>query len=182
MKTSSKTLLVIFSLLTIVSLTACNFSKETNNKENTASLMESKGRDIQRIALTQKASQYITEIGLSKPYPDTNCIENLNLPKYVIGKTTLDILDPSSSGPGPSITGGLDCSKSYFYTNKIKTLYDLKSEYSYGIYAKLEQPNGNIDCSDLGTDKILTNKGLSTTNEPIKTEGSGLYCYAILIK
>lgn len=127
-----------------------------------------KARDAARIASVQKIVASLAMIMADgKPSQGTMCTENLDLTGYIMGQNPTD---PSSSGPIVSPKDGLDCSKSYFYTNEVKATDDHK--YAYGVYAKLELPNGNIHCSNIGTDKVITSA----------TKDSGLYCYATLVE
>lgn len=197
-----KSLLVaIFSLITILALSACGWFQEpqtaedlsvrigtektdtkapvavattttdttvtpdaTTTIDNTpADLHPEKARDALRKADTIKIMTSIYVLLLNgSTLPETNCTSALSL-NIASGNP----VDPSKQGPDASMTGGLDCTSSYYYVNKIQS-----SSSQFGIYAKIETPTGNIDCANLGTDKVITDT----------TTDTGLYCYAILGK
>lgn len=137
-----------------------NFKEEVEKitKSGDQQLIEDSGkkaRDASRMADITKISSDIEEMLLmEEALPKTNCTEGLF--KGPLGKM---INDPSGQGLDSSLTGGFDCRNSYFYSNTVQGA-------TYGVYAKLETPTGNISCEKIGTADLK--------------KGENLYCYAVL--
>lgn len=113
-----------------------------------------KARDAQRLADITSVAMSIEEHRLmNDTLPATSCAAAL----AVEGRLQSD---PNGNGPDSSLTGGFDCTDSYFYLNEVPGA-------AYAVYGQLETPIGNIDCDKIGTAEL--------------NESRDSYCYVIVM-
>ena len=132
----------------------------------------SKARDTQRTTAVSNLAGFYTTMTINDSTPASGCIED-ELPAGLKIKPAdfggVYPLDPSgeerSYGPSFNCTNG-----GYLFVDNPGDI----GEYSFGIYAKLENATGNIDCSRFVDDKGVESIGCADDGD--------CSCYAVLVQ
>lgn len=132
----------------------------------------SRARDTQRIAEVQKVAGVLTTqlVGGPSNLPPTGCVDASNVAnkfgsvadyggKLPVDPDSTNSLDLAAGDP-PSA-----CAGKYVYVKSPGG-----TDYSFGVYAKLENPTGNFNCANVLSDLDIIS---SSANQS---------CYAILVQ